>query len=83
MKNDSTRKLLLALLFLFAPVTMLLAQNKVEVWGQVSDANGPLVGVSVIEYGTTNGMTTDAEGRYSLSVNEGATLLFTYVGYEN
>lgn len=81
MKNNSTRKLLLAMLFLFAPATLLLAQTKVKVWGQVTDANGPMVGASVIENGTTNGAITDLEGRYSLSVNEGATLAFSYIGY--
>lgn len=81
MKNVSTRKWLLAMLFLFAPVSLLLAQTKVKVRGQVSDANGPLVGASVIEFGTTNGVTTDVEGRYTLTVPEGATLLFSYIGY--
>ena len=69
------------MLFLFAPVSLLLAQTKVKVRGQVSDANGPLVGASVIEFGTTNGVTTDVEGRYTLTVPEGATLLFSYIGY--
>ncbi len=59
MKNNSTRKLLLATLLLFAPATLLLAQTKVKVWGQVTDANGPMAGASVIENGTTNGATTD------------------------
>ncbi len=81
MKNVSTRNWLLAMLFLFAPVSLLLAQTKVKVRGQVSDANGPLVGASVIEFGTTNGVTTDVEGRYTLTVPEGATLLFSYIGY--
>ena len=75
--------LLLATLFLLAPVSMLLAQNKVEVWGQVTDANGPMIGASVIEQGTSNGTTTDADGRYRMQVNQGATLLFTFLGYQN
>lgn len=83
MKNISTRKLLLAMLFLFAPATLLLAQTKVKVWGQVTDANGPMVGASVVENGTTNGAITDADGRYSLSVTEGSALVFSYVGYVN
>ncbi len=63
--------LLLATLFLLAPVSMLLAQNKVEVWGQVTDANGPMIGASVIEQGTSNGTTTDADGRYRMQVKPG------------
>ena len=35
----------------------------------------------MIEFGTTNGVTTDVEGRYTLTVPEGATLLFSYIGY--
>jgi TonB-linked SusC/RagA family outer membrane protein len=44
------------------------------------DAQG-LPGVNVIEKGTNNGTVTDVEGRYSLSVSVGATLVFSSVGY--
>lgn len=40
----------------------------------------PLPGVSVLEKGTQNGAVTDANGSYSLSVNEGATLVFSFIG---
>ena len=52
--------------------------------GQVisADENETLVGVNVIEKGTGNGTVTDIDGNYSLEVNEGATLVFSYVGYE-
>jgi hypothetical protein len=40
-----------------------------------------LIGVSVLEKGTGNGVSTDADGKYSLSVNPGATLVYSYIGY--
>ncbi len=60
--------------------TVMLAQNKVS--GTVLDASGePLIGVSVLEAGTTNGVVTDVNGKFSLAVKQGARLTFTYVGY--
>ena len=48
----------------------------------ISDENGePLPGVNVIEKGTNNGTVTNLEGRFSLEVSEGATLVFSSVGY--
>lgn len=46
-----------------------------------SDDGMPLPGVNIIEKGTTNGTATDADGQYSLTVKENATLVFTFVGY--
>ena len=48
------------------------------------DANGePLIGVSVLEKGTTNGTITDFDGNYTLTVPENATLQFSYIGYKS
>ena len=56
------------------------AQNSVN--GTVTDKNGePLIGVSVIEKGTTRGVSTDLDGNYTINVAQGKTLVFTYVGY--
>jgi TonB-linked SusC/RagA family outer membrane protein len=41
----------------------------------------PLIGVSVLVKGTTNGTVTDLDGRYSLSASQGQTLVFSYIGY--
>ncbi|HEU5146501.1 MAG TPA: TonB-dependent receptor [Chryseosolibacter sp.] len=58
-------------------------QNAVQVSGTVSDENGlPLPGVNVIEKGTTKGTSTDADGKYSIAVNEGAHLVFSFIGYQ-
>lgn len=58
-------------------------QGKIAVSGTVKDKNGePLIGVSVVEKGTTNGMITDLDGNFSLSVSSPeAVLEFSYVGY--
>jgi TonB-linked SusC/RagA family outer membrane protein len=50
--------------------------------GHVSDSQGPLIGATVMEKGTSNGTITDINGDYSLKVNPGATLVISYVGYE-
>ena len=56
----------------------------VAVSGTVIDAdnNEPLIGVSVLEVGTTNGVVTDLDGNFALKVAAGATLQLSYVGYE-
>ncbi len=53
-----------------------------EVRGTVTDAsNLPLIGVNVVEKGTTNGTVTDLDGRFSLNTPVGSTLVFSYIGY--
>ena len=48
----------------------------------VDETGGPLVGVSVIERGTTNGTTTNDQGRFSLSVaGPQSVLVFSFIGY--
>ena len=59
--------------------TALFAQNKVT--GNVSDAQGPAIGVSVVEKGTNNGVITDIDGNYAITVKPGATLVFSSIGY--
>lgn len=60
--------------------TLAFAQNKVT--GTVTDKTGaPLPGVNVLEKGTTNGSITDANGKYSLNVGKGKTLMFSYIGF--
>lgn len=45
------------------------------------DDNSPIPGVTVSVSGTTNGTVTDLDGTYSLSVPEGSTLVFSFIGY--
>lgn len=49
--------------------------------GQVTDAKGPIPGVSVKLKGGAATTVTDASGKFSIKVPEDATLVFTYVGY--
>ena len=67
------------LLLLCVPI---FAQSQVRVTGKVIDNLGePMIGVSILEKGTTNGVVTDIDGNYSLNAKEGGTLVFSYVGY--
>lgn len=60
--------------------TLAFAQNKVT--GTVTDKAGePLIGVNVLESGTSNGCITDIDGKYSLNVEKGKTLIFSFIGY--
>lgn len=82
MKNKFLKKLLFSALFLLVSVPYLLAQGSVKVTGKVVDnQNEPMIGVSIVEKGTTNGVITDLEGNYVLSVAEGATIIYSYIGY--
>lgn len=57
------------------------AQEKITVSGVVTDnQNVPMIGVSVIEVGTTNGVSTDVDGKYSISVTRGRVLEFSFIG---
>lgn len=52
--------------------------------GTVLDDTGqPLPGANVVEKGTTNGTQTDFDGNYSLNVSDGATLVFSYIGFKS
>ena len=57
--------------------TLAFAQNQVN--GIVTDKTGePLIGVNVVEKGTTNGVITDFNGQFTLNVAQGKTLVFSY-----
>ncbi|RTY90254.1 SusC/RagA family TonB-linked outer membrane protein [Flavobacterium sp. GT3R68] len=55
------------------------AQEK-TVTGVVSDATGPLPGANVVVKGTTRGVQTDVDGKYSIKANAGDVLVFSFVG---
>ena len=62
---------------------LLFAQGGYQVTGHIISAedNQPMIGVSVLEKGTTNGVITDINGNYSITVTKSpATLQFSYVG---
>ena len=56
-------------------------QQTKKVTGRVSDSMGTLIGATIMEKGTTNGVVTDYDGNFSINVQPGATLVVSYVGY--
>ena len=61
--------------------TTKVAQQRITAKGLVTDADGPVIGASVFEKSNKkNGTVTDLDGRFSLSVPEGATIVITYLG---
>ncbi|WP_234364067.1 SusC/RagA family TonB-linked outer membrane protein [Lunatibacter salilacus] len=55
-----------------------------DVSGTVVDQNGdPLPGVSILVQGSTTGTVTDLDGKFTITVPDGATLVFSFIGYEN
>ncbi len=67
----------------FLTLATLTAFAQKRVTGTVKDneTNTGLPGVSILVKGTTRGTVTDADGKYSIEANEGATLVFSSVGY--
>ena len=70
------------LFLLLLNVSFLFAQKDVS--GKVTDGAGAgLPGVNVKEKGTSNGTSSDFDGNYKIKVKDGATLVFSYVGFSN
>lgn len=80
--TKQVRRFILVLCTLCAFPVIASAQA-LPVSGVVSDENGaPLLGVTVFEKDGRNGTATNTEGRYSMNVKKGVTLVFSYIGYE-
>ncbi|PTX43215.1 iron complex outermembrane receptor protein [Christiangramia gaetbulicola] len=74
------KKILLLISFFSLPV-LLFSQEEIK--GVVTDNSGtPLPGVNVYEKGTENGTSTDFDGQYTIEVDPEATLVFSFVGFE-
>ncbi len=71
-------------LLLCAVTALSLAAQTQKVSGTVLDAKTgeTLIGVSVLETGTTNGVVTDLDGNFTLNVQKNAELQLSYVGYQ-
>ncbi len=79
-----TAFLMLCIVLLTSSIAVYAQAGGKKVTGNVTDETGePLIGVSILVVGTTNGTTTDYDGNYSLDLSEGATQLqFSYIGYQ-
>lgn len=73
-KNENTQK---------ANTLTVVQQKKQSVSGLLTDADGnPVIGATVSIKGTTQGVTTDIDGKYTLNnVNEGDIIEYRYIGY--
>lgn len=68
--------------FLTFAATCAFAQQR-TIKGTVSDSQGPLIGVSVMQKGSTTGTATDLDGKYTLRVDtDNPVLVFSYVGFK-
>lgn len=76
------KRITLLLAFLFFGMQIVLAQIQISGTVTSADDGQPIPGVSVMQKGTTTGTITDASGNYNLSVPEGATLVFSFVGMQ-
>ncbi|MBQ2784466.1 MAG: TonB-dependent receptor [Alistipes sp.] len=83
MRKFLTMCLGLAILAMAIPAQVF-AQSKYEVKGVVVDTTGtPVIGASVIEQGTTNGVTTDVNGQYVLRVSSSeSVVVISFIGYK-
>ena len=59
------------------------AQDR-SVSGKITDSTGePIPGATVVEKGTQNGVITDMDGNFKISIGDNATLVVSFVGYSN
>ena len=84
MRKRKLEKLFLILFLCIGNILCVSAQSERKITGRVMDANGELlIGVNVLEEGTTNGTVTDINGTYTIVLtSRNPVLIFTYVGFK-
>ncbi|MDE6511116.1 MAG: SusC/RagA family TonB-linked outer membrane protein, partial [Muribaculaceae bacterium] len=83
MKFSQKTRYWLAMLLAMILTVPGLAQN-ITVTGTVLDDTGePLIGATIVQKGTNNGVAADIDGNYSISVPSKATLVFSYIGCDS
>lgn len=76
-------KVFLCAAFLLTTTNLYSQQTKIEVSGTVRDVQGmSVIGANVVEKGTTNGIPTDFDGKFSIKVNPNSVVVITYLGLE-
>ena len=74
----------LAAMALLSMVTTIMYAQTIVATGQVVDQTGEtIIGATVMEKGTTNGAITDFDGNFTITVKKGATLVVSYIGFNN
>lgn len=77
------KKTTLSFMVFFTTTFSLLFSQNITVSGQVTDASSvPLPGVNIQVKGTSNGTSTDFDGNYKISANQGDVLIFSFVGFK-
>lgn len=80
-RKDSFKKKNIVLLLCFSLYTICMQAQAQTITGKVIDTKSePLIGVSVSVQGTSNGTITDFDGLYSIAVQPGQQLTFSYIG---
>lgn len=65
-----------------SPIVSVSQQSEKKITGKVVDANNePVIGANVVVKGTTNGIITDVDGNFALTVPQNAVLQISYIGY--
>lgn len=75
------KKISMILLMLLCAPFYVIAQNNISGIVTDSETNSPLPGATIIIKGTSTGVTTDFDGKYSIQANEGSVLVFSYIGF--
>ena len=81
MKNQALSNRLVAMLAFFFLCVMTVSAQITVVGTVVDDMEEPVLGASILEKGTTNGIVTDLDGNFTLKVQKDAVLVVSYVGY--
>ena len=82
MKESILRKIALSAMALLMVFASAYAQQKVTVTGTVTDESGlPVASAGIFQKGTSNGVVSDVDGKYSITVDAGSLLVYTCMGY--
>lgn len=83
MKSAFFRRIILLSVCMMLSLVSVFAQNR-KISGTVVDEAGlAVIGAGVVQAGTSNGVTTDIDGKFTLSVPEGATLEISFLNYHS
>jgi len=84
LQNFNRKLAIVVLLFPLSFALQAQTSEKTNVSGIVTDSkNEPLIGVSIVEKGSTNGTITGSDGRYSLNAKPDAVLQFSFLGFKS